>query len=165
MKYLLPALLLLLTGLLTACGSNHAAQTGAAVPPNTVTVAAVAAANAAPDANLLDSLIFAVNNGQIEQALALFDDNSVLIEVNQAGLLTNLVQYGGNITYTGKAAIRGWLQVEIDANVQIEPLNYTVNHQNVILEANFYYLSQVINARLDAKTGDGKFNSLTYYVQ
>jgi hypothetical protein len=162
MKYLLAVLLLLLSGLLTACAGNPAnSQQSRPVAANTL----AASADSDADSGVMDDFINAVNNGQMEEALNLFTDSSVFIEVDQIGLLTNLPQSGGNYTYTGRAGIRDWLQYELEANLNIKPLNYAENGPVISLEASFYYLNQVIDARLDARTQAGRFNSVTYYIQ
>jgi hypothetical protein len=162
MKYFLPGLLLVLAGLLTACAGNPAnPQQPRPVSANTLD----ASAGISADSGVMDNFINAVNNGQMEEALDLFTDSSVFIEVDQIGLLTNLPQSGGNYTYTGRAGIRDWLQYELEANLNIKPLNYAENGPVISLEASFYYLNQVIDARLDARTQAGRFNSVTYYIQ
>jgi hypothetical protein len=166
MKYLLAVLLMLLTGLLTAYGGNDTAQNQAALAKT------LAVPTATPDPGVMEDLVNALNRGQIEDALNLFNDSSIFTEVDQAGLLSVLPdngqiypETGGNHTYTGKAAIRNLLQYEIESNLNILPRNYTVNNDNITLEASFYFLNEVVDARLNAQTQGGRFNSITYYAQ
>jgi hypothetical protein len=167
MKYLVAVLLMLLTGLLTACGGNDTARSQV-VLAKTLT----AASPATLDPGVMENLINALNQGRLEEALNLFNDFSVLTEVDQAGALSVLPdngqiypETGGNHTYTGKVAIRNWLQYEINSNLNILPRNYIVNNDNITLDVTFYYENEVVEARLDAQTQGDRFNSVTYYIQ
>jgi hypothetical protein len=79
-------------------------------------------------------------------------------------MLTSLPHMDNNFTYSGKAEIEGWLKYSIESNLQIAPVEFKASGDITILEAQFYYTNQIIEARLEAQTEAGRFNSLTFYI-
>lgn len=78
--------------------------------------------------NILDSWLNAINHGNIEQAIALYDKNAVLIPTFSNRILTTPELRRG---YFEKLATREDLSIALHANtVTIQPVNdhlYTIN--------------------------------------
>jgi hypothetical protein len=162
MKYLLVAMVLLLSGLLTACSG----ATTTPVKTTTTPASVIPSAEASPaDTGLLEEFVYDVNTHQITKALDLFYDSAEVTESNQVGLGTTLPTKGSSYTYSGKAQIEEWLNSKVAANLQVVPVDYQTAVNVINMNALFYYTDQVHNIKVFSQIQDDRFTQLYFVIE
>jgi hypothetical protein len=157
MKYLLLTLVLLQTGLLTACGGQ--------IAPQNQDILSDISNSQSPEADpgVLESFVSAINNHSITEALDFFNDSANVTEFSLVNLRRNSELMNLAYTRSGKAEIKGWLEYKISSISEITPVEYKVSDNTVILKAVFNYTDQADTFQITAQTEEGKINNLCFF--
>lgn len=162
MKNLMVVLVLLvvLNSLLMACSNNSTPNTTAPAS----TIKSTPTSDDGVDFSLLEDFVNGLNDQFVDATLNLFNEEATLTEIDQVALMSNLHQRGWNYVYEGKAEIKHWLKVEIEANAQIIPVEYKLYANYLSMDGILYYQDQALDFQLIGKPENGKITHLIYYI-
>jgi len=163
MRCFIFVLFLFLSGFLTACSGT----TGPQLQDASITSTQITSEDIQVEAatTTLENFVNALNNHQVNQALDLFNEESVVSEVNLTGSETNSLQINLAQSWKNKAEIKDLLEYEAGAINEIVPIEFKASAKTITLKTLFYYNNQVRNIDMDVQAEGGKLIFLRLFIE